>query len=94
MISHYKVYIPNNPSVHIYILFLENIGHISKSVISHHLENIRIHQVLRTVNHLFLWAMAYHGYVSHNQRVLLSQNPGGTSVPSGFSNIRAAACLM
>ena len=20
-------------------------------------------------NHLFLWAMAYHGYVSHNQRV-------------------------
>ena len=25
---------------------------------------------LSSVNHLFLWAMAYHGYVSHNQMVL------------------------
>ena len=26
--------------------------------------------ILRTVNHLFLWAI-FHGYVSHNQRVTL-----------------------
>ena len=37
---------------------------------------------LSSANHLFLWAMAFHGYVSHNQRVILGEIPWNLGEPT------------